>query len=197
MISYNLSFKIKLSNDWIWLVINELLANSILLSIKPQKRSINDLLGIFSILSNSTGFAVEPKDELYHLNLFIIVLYILLNLWNNFQAHGCPLWLSAMSCLMSRDNHSQSWPHTLPQPNKMAAISQTMFSKKHFQRKVLYFDSNFTIVDSYRFNWQYGSVGSGNGLAPNQWQAIILTNDGTVHWRIYAIIGRYDLRWII
>ena len=35
-------------------------------------------------------------------------------------------------------------------------------------------------------NWQYATVGSGNGLALNRRQAIIWINDGSVYWRIYA-----------
>ena len=31
--------------------------------------------------------------------------------------------------------------------------------------------------------------GSGNGLAPNRWQAITSTNADPVHWRIYAALG--------
>ena len=33
-------------------------------------------------------------------------------------------------------------------------------------------------VCSYRFNWQYSSIGSDNGLAPTMRQAIIWTNGG-------------------
>ena len=33
-------------------------------------------------------------------------------------------------------------------------------------------------------NWQYGSIGSDNGLAPNKRQAIILTKVGMLYWRI-------------
>ena len=34
-------------------------------------------------------------------------------------------------------------------------------------------------------NWQWASIGSGNGLAPTRRQAIIWTNAGPVHRRIY------------
>ena len=33
------------------------------------------------------------------------------------------------------------------------------------------------------------SIGSGNGLAPNRWQAITWTSADPVHWRIYAALG--------
>ena len=39
------------------------------------------------------------------------------------------------------------------------------------------------------FNWQYGSIGPDNGLAPNRRQDIIWTNGGLVYWWIYAPLG--------
>ena len=42
-------------------------------------------------------------------------------------------------------------------------------------------------------NWQYASIGSGNGLAPNRRQAITWTTDSPVHWRIYAALGGDEL----
>ena len=35
-------------------------------------------------------------------------------------------------------------------------------------------------------NWQFGSIGSDNGLVPNRHQAIIWNNDGMFYWCIYA-----------
>ena len=40
------------------------------------------------------------------------------------------------------------------------------------------FDWNFTDVCSIRPNWQYASIASDHGLAPNRRQAVILNNDG-------------------
>ena len=37
-------------------------------------------------------------------------------------------------------------------------------------------------------------MGSGNGLVLNRRQAIAWTNDGPVHWRIYAALGGGELR---
>ena len=37
------------------------------------------------------------------------------------------------------------------------------------------------------------SIGSGNGLAQNKWQAIIWTNDGLFYWHIYASYGLNEL----
>ena len=41
--------------------------------------------------------------------------------------------------------------------------------------------------------WRWSNSDS-NGLAPNRRQAITWTNDGPVHWRIYAAIGGDELR---
>ena len=38
-------------------------------------------------------------------------------------------------------------------------------------------------------NWQYASIGSGNGLASNRWQAIIRSNDNPVYRPIYVALG--------
>ena len=68
------------------------------------------------------------------------------------------------------------------------------FHRRHFQMhfhgwKFLYFHSNFTEVCSQGPNWQWVSVGSGNGLTPNRRQAITRANAGPVHWHIYAALG--------
>ena len=59
--------------------------------------------------------------------------------------------------------------------------------------KYLNSDSNFTDLCSLWSNWQYGSIGSDNGLAPTRRQAIMWTNDGQVWWRIYASLGPNEL----
>ena len=43
-------------------------------------------------------------------------------------------------------------------------------------------------------NWQYVSIGSGNGLAPNRRQAIIWTNADLVPWRFYVALGGDELK---
>ena len=65
------------------------------------------------------------------------------------------------------------------------------FRRRHFQIhflewKVWYFDSNFTEVCSKGSNWQEVSIGSGDGLALNRWQAITWSNADPVHWCIYV-----------
>ena len=56
-----------------------------------------------------------------------------------------------------------------------------------------YFDSNVPQICSQGSNWQYASIGSDNGLAPNRRQAIIWTNAGLVHWCIYVSLGFNEL----
>ena len=43
-------------------------------------------------------------------------------------------------------------------------------------------------------NWQYGSIGSDNGLAPARREAIIWSNVGMLYWRIYASLGLNELK---
>ena len=38
-------------------------------------------------------------------------------------------------------------------------------------------------------NGQYVIIISNNGLASNRWQATVWTNDGLVHWCIYASLS--------
>ena len=72
----------------------------------------------------------------------------------------------------------------------MVTILQTTFSKAFsLEWKFMHFDSNFTAVCSLGFNWQWVCVGSGNGLAPDGWQAITWINADPVHRRIYAVLG--------
>ena len=52
------------------------------------------------------------------------------------------------------------------------------------QWKGRYFDLHFIESCSQQPNWQLDSIGSDNGWVPNRGQAIILTNDGLVYWRI-------------
>ena len=54
-------------------------------------------------------------------------------------------------------------------------------------------DSNFIEICSQDSNWQYASIGLGNGLALNRWQAVTWTNDDPVHLRIYAALGGDEL----
>ena len=75
----------------------------------------------------------------------------------------CVVPLRFMQCLLN------------PCPmDKMATISQTTFSNIFSWMIFFYFDWNSTEVCSQGSKWQYISIGSGNGLAPNRRQAINL-----------------------
>ena len=63
--------------------------------------------------------------------------------------------------------------------------------------KTLNFNYNFTEICSLGSNWQYGSIGSDNGLAPNRRQAIIWTNDGPGYWRLYASLDLNELNAVL
>ena len=54
-------------------------------------------------------------------------------------------------------------------------------------------DSNFTESCSQGSNWQYRSIGLGNGLATNRRQAITWTNADPTHWHIHAAPGEDEL----
>ena len=76
-------------------------------------------------------------------------------------------------------------------PDKMAAISQTIF-------KGISLNENFRILTtisqcSLGSNWQYGSISSDNGLVPNRRQAIIWANNALGYWRIYALLCLNEL----
>ena len=56
------------------------------------------------------------------------------------------------------------------------------------------FHSHFTEICSLGSNWQYGNIGSDNGLAPNRWQAIFWTNVVVLYWLIYVSIDLHELK---
>ena len=72
--------------------------------------------------------------------------------------------------------------------DKMAAFLQMIFSAAFSSMKSFVFWLKFKGC-SLGSNWQYGSIGSDNSLAPNWQQAIILTNADLIHWHIYAVLG--------
>ena len=66
-------------------------------------------------------------------------------------------------------------------------IKWLTFCRQNFQMylipwKFLNCIQNFTGVCSWGFNWHYVSTGSGDGLAPNRWQAIIWHTDDQFPW---------------
>ena len=76
-------------------------------------------------------------------------------------------------------------PHKCPVTRKMFPFDD-----------VIMFRSNFTEIYSLGSKWQYDSISSDNGLAPNRRQAINCSNDGMFHWCIYASLGLNDSVWI-
>ena len=85
------------------------------------------------------------------------------------------------------------WVNTLmPQQNGryFAVHIQVHF----FQWKLLNFEQNFTEICALGSNWQYGSIGSDNGLAPNRWLTIIWSNVGMLYWCIYAWLDLSELK---
>ena len=68
--------------------------------------------------------------------------------------------------------------------DKMADIFQTTFSS-FLEWKILNLIKNFTEICFWGSNWQYGRIGSGNGLVTNMRQAIIWTNVGMLYWYVY------------
>ena len=52
---------------------------------------------------------------------------------------------------------------------------------------------NLPEICSLGFHWQYGSIGSDNGLAPNRRQANIWNNVGMIYWHMYVSRGFNEL----
>ena len=57
---------------------------------------------------------------------------------------------------------------------------QTIFSNSFSWMKTVVFRFHFTEIGFQGFSWQYASIGSNCGLAPNRRQDIILTNEDFV-----------------
>ena len=68
--------------------------------------------------------------------------------------------------------------------DNMAAILQMTFSNPFSCVRKLYFNSNFTGICSCGSNLQLPSIGAGNGLVTNRWQAITWNNHGLVYSHI-------------
>ena len=65
------------------------------------------------------------------------------------------------------------------------------FEINFLECKHIHFHWNFTEIccQGFIWQWQWVSMGSKNGLAPNRWQAIIWTNSGLVKWHILVLLG--------
>ena len=81
-----------------------------------------------------------------------------------------------------------------PPPDKIAAISQTIFSDEFSWMKIFCFDkiSLKSLLKGLMNNPL--SIGLRNGLAPNRQLVIIWTNADRIHWRIYAVLWREELK---
>ena len=73
--------------------------------------------------------------------------------------------------------------------DKMAAISQTIFSDAFLWMKSFAFWLKFYWSLFLRVQLTITSIGLDYGLAPNRWQAIIGTNADLIKWCIYAALG--------
>ena len=54
-------------------------------------------------------------------------------------------------------------------------------------------NESFTEICYLGSHWQYAGIVSDNGLVPIRQQAIFWTNDGTIYWRIYALLEFNEL----
>ena len=64
------------------------------------------------------------------------------------------------------------------------------FGVRFLEWKLLNLKQNFTEICSLGCNWQYGSIGSDNGLAPNRRQAMIWSNVGVLCLLTHAYVTR-------
>ena len=71
---------------------------------------------------------------------------------------------------------SQDKMTAISKKNQLTLLQWISFNFRH----------NFTEICFSWPNWQYGNVGSDNGLEPNRQQAIIGSNVVTLYWRIYT-----------
>ena len=75
------------------------------------------------------------------------------------------------------------WPEHIEAETKWLPFCKHF--KSHFlEWTLLCFNLNFT-AEVWGSKWQWAIIGSGNGLAPNRWWAIIHANDVLVSWCIY------------
>ena len=74
--------------------------------------------------------------------------------------------------------------------DKLTAISQTIISDAYSWMKSFVFCLKFHRSLFLRVPLTITSIGLDNGLTPNRRQAIIWTNADSIHWRIYAALGR-------
>ena len=80
--------------------------------------------------------------------------------------------------------------------NQMSVILQmTIWNAYSWMKKFDFWLKSHWMFCSLGCNWQYTTIGSDNGLMPNRWQTIILSNDGLIYWHIYVPLSSYALHW--
>ena len=86
--------------------------------------------------------------------------------------------------------------NTLRQRENVRHLADDIFKCIFFNENVrILIEISLKFVPRIHLNWQSVSIGSGNGLAPNRWQAITWTNDDPVQWLIYASPGLSELTY--
>ena len=96
-------------------------------------------------------------------------------------------WLTFL--LLHTLHHHHYRPLTHPPLDKMAAISQRIFSDAFSWMKSFAFWLKFHWSLFLGSNWQWPSTGLYNGLAANRRQANIWTNTDPIHWLIHTSLG--------
>ena len=79
--------------------------------------------------------------------------------------------------------------------NKMATISQTIFSDAFSWMKIFVFWLKFHWSLFLRVQLTIAQHGLDNGLAPNRRQAVIWNNADPIHWCIFVALGEDELRF--
>ena len=72
-------------------------------------------------------------------------------------------------------------------------FTDDIFKRIFVEWKLSYFGSNFTEICSQGSNYQYTSIGSDDGLAPNRRPAFAWVIGDLVYWRIYASLSLSEL----
>ena len=149
-------------------------------------------------LINSFSSSEAKPDHLITHNIFVICPQTLISIirqcywiymYYNLNLSSNTLPANTFHLIVEK-GQDKNQPITYGGWDKMATILQMTYSSAFPWMKTLEF---FTGICSLGSNWQYGSIGSDNGLAPNRWQAIIWSNDGMFYWCIHASLGPNEL----
>ena len=83
--------------------------------------------------------------------------------------------------------------NTLRRRQKRQPLRRRYFQIHFLEWKLLDLKQYFIEMCHLWSNWQYVTVGTDSGLAPNMRQAKYWTNDGLVYWHIYASLSLSEL----